>query len=61
VTWVREASQMEAYPTAGKVYCVPHAYRLLDDEWKVLIADVRIDLVELTSISIRELIRELRA
>ena len=52
---------MEAYPAASKVYCVPHAYRLLDDEWKILIADVRIDLVELTSVSIRELIRELRA
>src|SRR5882757_720605 len=49
VSWVREASQMEAHPTASRVYCVPHAYRLLDDKWKVLIADVRIDLVELTS------------
>jgi len=61
VAWVSEAGQMEAYPTASKVYCVPHAYGLLDDAWKVLIADMRIDLVELTSISIRELVRELRA
>jgi hypothetical protein len=61
ITWVREASQMEGHPAGSKVYCVPHAYKFLDDEWKVLVAEMRIDLVEITSVSIRELLRELQA
>ena len=61
IAWVREASQMEGHPAASKVYCVPHAYKFLDDEWKILVAEMRIDLVEITSVSIRELTRELQA
>ena len=60
VSWIREASQMQGQPAASKVYCVPHAYRLLEAEWKVLIAEMKIDLVEMTSVSIRELVRELQ-
>jgi hypothetical protein len=61
IIWVREASQIESHATASKVYCVPHAYKFLDDEWKILVAEMRIDLVEITSVSIRELMRELKA
>jgi hypothetical protein len=60
LTWVRDASQMADHPAGSKIYCAPYAYKLLDDAWKIQVAEMKIDLVELNSVSIKELINELR-